>query len=149
MLTNFKRALRLLPVVAIILEVGAAQAAASAQPLPSYAVQEQTIHGTVAHFDGQYTMYVYDDRGYTDRVLLHQGTVINPTGIRLESGFAVTIAGHPSGNAFIANEIDTPYHYRAYYGYGRPYYGPVIGLGFGFGRPYGYGYGYRGYRGWR
>lgn len=149
MLTKLTRALRTLPAVAAFTALGGLQAVATAQPVPSYAIQEQSIHGTVSRFDGQYTMYIRDDRGYTDRVLLHQGTVINPTGIQLQSGFAVTIIGHPSGDAFIANEIDTPYRT---YGY-RPYYYPAIGIGFGYGGPWGWGYGgyggYRGYRGWR
>jgi hypothetical protein len=143
-----KRALRLLPAAALAFAALALPAFAGAQP--SYAVHEDTIHGTVSHFDGQYTMYINDDRGFMDRISLHPGTVINPTGIRLESGFAVTIIGHPAGDSFIANEIDTPYqyYYGHRYGYGYPYYGPAIGVGFGFGYPY-YGHYGRGWYGWR
>jgi hypothetical protein len=85
-------------------------------------------------------MYVHDSKGYMDTVRLHKGTVINPTGIKLEPGFRVTIMGHPAGSVFVANEIDTPYHmvgYPGYYGYpywGYPYYwGPAVNFGFGFG----------------
>jgi hypothetical protein len=40
-------------------------------------------------------------------VTLHDGTVINPTGITLESGVRVHIWGHWNGNGtFEANQID-------------------------------------------
>lgn len=32
-------------------------------------------------------MFVRDARGYLDNVTLHKGTIINPTGIRLEAGY--------------------------------------------------------------
>jgi hypothetical protein len=117
-------------------------------PVPSYATQEQTIKGTISSFDGAYTMHVRDDRGFVDNVSLHQGTIINPTGIRLQPGFSVTILGRPNGNTFVANEIDTPYHFTpgiAYYtpaypyAYSYPYWN--VGLGWG-----GWG-GWGGYRG--
>jgi hypothetical protein len=105
-------------------------AAPPAGPPPSYARQatngEETIHGRIASFDGKYHLNVHDDRGFTDNVDLHQGTVINPTGLSLQPGMAVTIMGYNRGHSFAANEIDTPY---ASYGY-APY--PVsVGIGFG------------------
>ncbi len=54
-------------------------------------------------------MQVRDDRGFVDNVQLHPGTVINPTGIRLAPGMAVTIYGVNRGSFFAAGEIDTPY----------------------------------------
>ncbi len=100
--------------------------AASAQP--SYAVREQSIKGVVNSYDGRYNLYVRDRHGYLDHVLLHQGTIIIPTGLRLESGMRVTVYGHPEGRVFAAQEIDTPYHYVPpidYYPYGYPWsYGP-------------------------
>ncbi|MGH7716781.1 MAG: hypothetical protein ACREML_12385, partial [Vulcanimicrobiaceae bacterium] len=110
------------------------------QPLPSYAkpgyaTTEQTIKGRVTVINGTY-MEIADTNGYIDRVELHQGTIINPTGIRLEPGMTVTIMGHAAGTRFLANEIDTPYHYSAYAPYPYypyPYYGPPLYLGFGFG----------------
>ena len=44
---------------------------------------EETIHGRVVSFDGGYSLQVHDDRGFIDNVRLHQGTIINPTGITL------------------------------------------------------------------
>ena len=121
--------------------------AQQSQPLPSYAKPgysnaEQTIKGRVTIVNGTY-MEIADTNGYVDRVQLHQGTIINPTGIRLEPGMTVTILGHTSGNMFLANQIDTPYHYDSAYApypygpypyYPYPYYGPPVyfGLGFGF-----------------
>jgi hypothetical protein len=157
-------------------------AVAYAQPVPSYATQsapgyasrdDQQIHGTVASLDGKYRVYVRDDRGYVDTVELHDGTIINPTGIPLQPGMPVTIYGRANGNVFDANQIDAPndvsddsgpgdYGYDAgpYAGYVNPYpyysyypayalsYPAFISLGFGFGGGY-YGGGYygRGYYG--
>ena len=133
-------------------------APAAAQPLPSYAVgtTDETIHGTVASIDGAYDITVRDARGFIDKVTLHQGTIINPTGLTLAPGQTVTILGRTQGNAFAANEIDTPYQavaavpfYPGYgYGYGYPYYRGYgyrpyasYGVGFGFGRSrFGFGF---------
>ncbi len=82
-------------------------------------------------FDGAYTMYVRDQGGYLDRVQLHQGTIINPTGIRLEGGMRVTVYGYPEGEVFVADEIDTPYHYRPHYPNAYPYPGWGFGSGWG------------------
>jgi len=112
-------------VMTVALLLGALALPAAAQPgVPSYAHAEESIRGTVSAFDGKYALTVRDQRGYVDRVLMHDGTVINPTGLQLRGGMAVTIYGRADGDQFIANEIDTPYH-RAYpaYGYPPPYYG--------------------------
>jgi hypothetical protein len=86
-------------------------------PPPSYARPDDGIHGRIVSFDGAYSLQVRDDRGYVDNVQLRPGTVINPTGIRLAPGMAVTIHGTNGGSAFIANEIDTPYsNYGSVYG---------------------------------
>jgi hypothetical protein len=119
---------------------------------PSYGAADETIHGRIATFDGQYSLQVRDDRGFVDSVELRPGTVINPTGLRLAAGMAVTIHGVNRGKVFAANEIDTPYQtYGADFGavplypygvypypvypypvYGYPY-GPSLSIGFGFG----------------
>ncbi len=85
-------------------------------------------------------MYVRDVRGFVDHVTLRQGTVINPTGIRLQPGFSVTVTGHTSGSTFVADEIDTPYRFYGYaypyyypYYYYPPYYGLSLGFGWGWG----------------
>jgi hypothetical protein len=94
-----------------------AQPPAYAQP-PSYAVKGETVHGRIVSFDGHYALTVRDDRGYDDRITLHDGTVINPTGLRLAPGMSVTVVGEPRGSALLAYEIDTRYHedsgYQAY-----------------------------------
>lgn len=125
---------------------------------PARANQDDTIRGRVLAYDGTYDLQVNDDRGYIDRVQLHKGTIINPTGLHLAPGMSVEIHGVNRGSVFAANEIDTPYTsygnvydpyaypYAAYpypaypypvYGY--PFYGPRFSVGFGFG----------GYRDWR
>jgi len=135
----------------------------SAQELPSYAQpvaasNDEVIHGRIASVDGAFTISVFDDRGFTDNVELHDGTIINPTGLALSPGMSVTIAGFNAGAVFDANEIDTPYSYSGpppppvYYGdgywcpgfaYG---YGPAFSLAivFGFG---GYHYEHRPFHG--
>ena len=144
---------------------------AGAQSYPSYATApQQTIKGTITGFNGQYTVYVQDEKGYGDNVQMHDGTVINPTGIRLQSGMRVTIYGYPNGSVFQAYRIDTQtpgygygggspydYGYGGYGGYGYggygypygayPYYGggPFWGIGIGWGWP---GWGWPGYYGY-
>jgi hypothetical protein len=118
-----------------------------AAPPPTYSSTDEVIHGRVSSFDGNYNLQVSDERGFIDNVQLRQGTVINPTGIRLAPGMQVTIHGVNSGSVFAANEIDTPYQsYGAVpvypYGpyaypvypypvYGYPY--PTFSLGLRFG----------------
>jgi hypothetical protein len=125
-----------------------------AQPLaaPAYGRQD-SIKGTLAGFDGQWVVYMHDDKGYTDHITLHQGTVINPTGIKLLEGMKVTVFGQPDGPTFQANRVDVGYSpYSPYYGsdgnpaygYGDPGYGYGGGYGYGYGG-YGGGYGYPGY----
>jgi hypothetical protein len=139
--------------------------AARAQDLPSYArpaaQADHQIHGRVATFDGGYNVGVRDENGYTDNVVMHDGTIINPTGLTLAPGMVVSILGYNAGSYFAADEIDTPYNFDdgvAYYG-GEPWYdyGPDISLGFFFGsggwwhggsyRGGGYGRGSVGYHG--
>jgi hypothetical protein len=118
--------------------------------IPSYARPDEVIHGVVSSVDGT-TVYVHDDRGFTDRVQLRDGTIINPTGLTISRGQTVTIHGVPNGPAFDATQIDTPYSktyafaapaygpvYRPYpyypyaYGYYPGYYGPIYNFGIGF-----------------
>jgi hypothetical protein len=92
-------------------------------PPPSYAVRMDTIHGRIVSFDGHYALTVRDDRGYIDRIKLHDGTIINPRGLRLSAGMLVTVSGRPSESALLAYEIDTRYHEDpGYYGPGYPAY---------------------------
>lgn len=132
--------MRRVRVLAVLLGVaaGAAPLAAVAQqpaaapaPPPSYARPaasgEETIHGRISSFDGKYHVQVHDDRGFVDNVELHQGTIINPTGVALQPGMMVTIVGSNRGPVFAANEIDTPY---VAYG-GAPYPAYSVGIGFG------------------
>ncbi len=146
---NLKKALwgvALVPALAVC--AAAAPAAAQTQPLPSYATAgDATIQGVVRSIDGRYNITVRDVNGYIDRVALHDGTIINPTGLTLAPGQTVTILGRPNGSTFDANEIDTPY---VAYGYGYPAYPypyapygfyPHVALGFGF---YGGGFAFHG-----
>jgi hypothetical protein len=112
-------------------------AIASAQGVPSYASggASQQIQGTVSAINDTWNISVTDTNGYTDSIALHQGTIINPTGLTLEPGMNVTIDGYPDGSNFDAMEIDTPYQYE-----GPPpvavYYGPATwypGYAYGWG----------------
>ncbi len=76
------------------------------------------INGTIASINGKYTITVHDDRGFIDDVHLHQGTIINPTGLTLAPGMRVTIFGYNAGSWFEANEIDTPVPLRSETGTG-------------------------------
>jgi hypothetical protein len=112
-------------------------AAAAPPPMPSYAAGEEHIRGRIASIDGKYQITVHDDRGFVDTVTLHDGTVINPTGLRLSPGQSVMVLGHNAGRSFAANEIDTPYGHYGGFAYGYPgypyarYYGyPAFGVGF-------------------
>lgn len=114
--------------------------AAQAQEVPSYADAASTdlqIQGRIASFDGGYNLTVRDDNGYTDIVQLHDGTIINPTGLTLAPGMVVSVLGQNDGSYFAANEVDTPYTIDAgvpyYVGHPWDYYGPTISLGFFFG----------------
>ena len=135
-MTKFIRAL----VIALAFLV---PSAAMAQTVPSYATpiasanDDSQIRGRVVAFNGKYQLTVRDGKGYVDNVELHEGTIINPTGLTLEPGMIVSVLGYNAGPYFEANEIDTPYTYYAGVPYflGHPwnYYGPTISLGFFFG----------------
>ncbi len=111
---------------------------ASAQPSyaqPSNASSDETIQGRIASIDGTFNLSLSDDRGFVDSIELHQGTIINPTGLTLAAGMSVTITGYAEGSVFEANEIDTPYDYSGpapvptYYGDGWWYPGYEYGYG--------------------
>jgi hypothetical protein len=105
--------------------------AALARP-PSYAqlLHEQKISGVITSLSGKYGLQIHDNRGYFDKVEMHQGTVITPTGLTLQPGMRVRIYGEPENGTFMANEIDTPYHLQAYVPVPGPYWGPYWGAGF-------------------
>jgi hypothetical protein len=123
---------------AAALALAAPLAAQADQIIPSYAAQtDQEIQGRVYSFDGGYNLQVRDNNGYVDNVELHDGTVINPTGITLAPGMIVSILGSNAGSEFDANQIDTPYSFYGdvpYYG-GHPwnFWGPSVGFNFFFG----------------
>ena len=125
--------------------LAAAPLAAFAQDVPSYAQSadeapgDQQLRGRITDFDGGYNLTVRDERGYIDNVALHPGTIINPTGLTLAPGMTVSILGYNEGDAFAANEIDTPYTYSSgvpfYSGHPWNYYGSGFSLAFFFGNP--------------
>lgn len=122
-------------VAAATLGAGLIPSAVSAQELPPYAYAGGQIQGTIASINSTFNITVRDNNGYLDNVGLHQGTIINPTGLTLEPGMAVTILGDDAGGVFNANEIDTPYNYAGalpvpvYYGPGWWYPGFAYGYG--------------------
>src|ERR1700688_2558619 len=94
---------------------------------PGAGSNDQSVVGRIQSIDGKYHLTVLDQRGIVDSVDLHQGTVINPTGLSLATGMSVTISGYPAGSSFSANEVDTPYTYD-----GPDYYAPGSAYDFGF-----------------
>jgi hypothetical protein len=125
---------------------------ATADSLPSYAANDrEMIHGRISSISGKYDLYVRDDRGYVDHVVLHDGTVINPTGLTLAASETVTITGGNQGRVFRADEVDTPYsddmQSNDYDGAGDGYQGYPVGYPYGYGNPYAYGDNYPGYGG--
>jgi hypothetical protein len=105
-----------------------------ADAAPAAPNSDDVINGRIVSINGKYEMTVQDDRGFPDTVHLHQGTIINPTGLTLAPGMRVSIFGYNAGPYFEANEIDTPYHYvprpvRVYYGPGWWYPGFPYGYG--------------------
>jgi hypothetical protein len=106
---------------------------------PSYATPsgDEQIRGSITAVTGKYSLQVRDDRGFIDNVTLHQGTIINPTGLTLATGMPVTISGKNAGATFDANQIDAPYAIALI---ARP----ALGLDFGFGSGWGFGPRYRG-----
>ncbi|HEX3549267.1 MAG TPA: hypothetical protein VHT53_02780 [Candidatus Elarobacter sp.] len=106
--------------IAVMTMWGAVPAVVKAQPqpqapVPTYARPAprgaETIHGTIASISDAYHILVRDDRGFMDYVDLHQGTVINPRGLRLLPGMRVTIYGTNQGSTFLALDIDAPDEY--------------------------------------
>ena len=122
---------------AVPIAAQAQDAPSYAQGQPSYASGELNVHGRIVNFDGAYALQVRDEQGYIDNVQLHQGTIINPTGLTLQPGMVVSILGYNAGSYFAANEVDTPYTFAGgvpyYAGHPWSYYGPSISLGFFFG----------------
>jgi hypothetical protein len=126
---------------ALLLSLGLFPGLASAQEMPSYAMPQDggggsvEVHGTIAEINGTWNITVDDANGYADNVVLHQGTVINPTGITLEPGMQVTIDGYDDGGALDAQVINTPYQYGGpapapvFYGPGWWYPGFAYGYG--------------------
>ncbi len=135
---------RLLTVLsATALACSIAPLAAGAQ-VPSYSqAGPETIQGTIVSINGKYNISVNDARGYVDNVSLHDGTIINPTGLTLAPGEPVTITGTPSGSTFVADQINTPYRSYAYAYPAYPAYPvyPAVGIGIRLGGP---GWGFRG-----
>jgi hypothetical protein len=105
-------AMRRLTSSALILAALALPVAARADT-NSYAMRTvgHTVHGVITSIDGKYGLTVRDGRADGESVTLHRGTIINPTGLQLEPGMQVTIAGHPDGSTFDADEIDAPAQY--------------------------------------
>ncbi|HYZ17473.1 MAG TPA: hypothetical protein VE591_13775 [Candidatus Acidoferrum sp.] len=117
---------------ALIVAALAVPFAAQAAETPSFASTsaEETVEGLISSINGKYGLTVRDNRGFIDNVTLHDGTIINPTGLQLQPGMHVTILGHADQATFAANEIDTPVQYVAA---AYPYAYPTFGFGFGFG----------------
>jgi hypothetical protein len=74
-------------------------------PVPSYATPGETIHGTIASITGG-DLYLNDDRGFIDHVVLRDRTIVNPSGAGLAPEQAVTIVGRADGRVFRADEIE-------------------------------------------
>jgi len=137
---------------AALLAVALAPAAAQT---PSYATNEETIRGTISALDGKYALTLADERGFSDSVTLHDGTLISPAGASLVPGALVVITGHADGSTFDADAVDTdpadayetnptPDSYGPSGGAAYPALLAPFAYGFGFGY---YGFGYPNYPG--
>jgi hypothetical protein len=91
----------------LILAFAAPAVAQAPAALPSYAVTEEAIEGSILGLSGRYGLTLADVRGFSDSVTMHAGTIINPDGISLAIGQKVRILGHADGKTFDANEVDT------------------------------------------
>ena len=80
--------------------VGSGANAPYSKMVPSYAAasKDQAVRGIVASYDGKYVLQVRDRAGYLDNVRLHQGTIINPTGLPLQNGMRVVVFGYNAGH---------------------------------------------------
>jgi hypothetical protein len=121
-----------------------APAAPPAATPPTYATAsaDEQITGQISAIPGKYALTIRDTRGFLSNVSLHQGTIINPTGLKLQTGMRVTIHGTNAGATFAANEIDTPYTVALVQPVGAAY-GFGYGVGFGYGPGWGWGPRYR------
>jgi len=142
MISLKQRFLTVLSATVLACSIAPLAAAAQDSPqVPSYAQNGgETIQGTIVSVNGKYNISVNDVRGYVDNVTLHDGTIINPIGLTLAPGEAVTIVGTPSGSTFLADQINTPYRSYAYAYPVYPVY-PAVGIGIRLGGP---GWGFRG-----
>jgi len=68
-----------------------------------------SLCAVISSIDGKYGLTVRDARGALDKVTLHQGTIINPTGLQLTPGTPVYIVGRVDGGSFDADRIDAPF----------------------------------------
>lgn len=84
----------------------AAAVVALAFPLAANAQLDQTIGGTIASYDGHYTLRVIDADGVEHVVRLHQGTVTQPQGLALAAGMDVFVTGFVEHGVLEAEEID-------------------------------------------
>ena len=91
-----------------MLAAGAVALSVLAPCLASADAQNRLV-GTVTDFHGKYEVVVRDERGKIVNVMLHPGTVITPTGLRLERGMKVTVVGQAADRSFAAGEIVTAY----------------------------------------
>jgi hypothetical protein len=91
---------------ALAVSVLAVPVLAVAQPMPMQGggamLQQDPNHvrGRVDSFDGHYRLVVHGQR-----VRLHPGTVIHPTGATIAPGQFVIVRGHWTGHHFDADEV--------------------------------------------
>ena len=107
---------RVLSIVLMALGVSLQAAPVAAQSSRTYS-EGSTLRGSVAAFDGKYSLQVRDEQGSVIAVELRKGTVINPVGMRLRSGMYVVImlgSGSDTSKLY-ANQIDAPFERRREY----------------------------------
>jgi hypothetical protein len=87
----------------------APRAVSAMPPAPSEPAGARThVVGTITDFHGKYGIVVRDVHGALVTVQLHQGTVIQPVGLRLERGMVIALTGTASAGAFAADRVDVP-----------------------------------------
>lgn len=83
-----------------------ATAIAALPAAPSFAAEQETIHGQITSNDGAGNLQMNDDRGFVDNIQMQRDTVVTPGGAQLQPGAVVTITGAAAGNVFAAQRID-------------------------------------------
>jgi hypothetical protein len=100
-------------IAAALIGLASVSAVPSKASAADVAIAQNHVQGTIVEIVGKYDVRVKTARGDIADVTLRPGTIINPTGMTLRPGIAVTVLGSANANSFAATRIDTPFHAEA------------------------------------